>query len=396
MNIAIIGCGYVADFYGKTLAHHPDLELIGAYDQNSATLEKFCRRWSPHAYPDLAQLLADSRIELVLNLTNPRSHYDVTRACLEAGKHVYSEKPLAMTYSMARELVDLATRQRLCLSSAPCSLLGETAQTVWKAVRDSTVGRVRLVYANFDDGMIAPRMSPWLWKNEAGVQWPAQDEFEIGCTYEHAGYLLTWLGAFFGPARAVTSFASTQIEDKGIRVEKMAPDFCVGCIEYDNGIVARFTSSLVAPRDKLLMIVGDEGVLHTANVRNDASPVYFRRVPSEGWRARFERKLNAARKAIKEKIPFALSAEDEWHFQEKLAFARRPTRIIASKRKPVDFCRGPQEVADAIREKRACRLSADLGAHIVELIEALQYPERVGGRRKIESRFEPVEPLSWT
>ena len=48
---------------------------------------------------------------------------------------------------------------------------------------------MRLVYANFDDGMIAPKTAPWLWRNEAGVAWPAKDEFEVGCTFEHAGYL---------------------------------------------------------------------------------------------------------------------------------------------------------------------------------------------------------------
>lgn len=395
MNIAIVGCGYVADFYGKTLNSHPDLKLIGAYDRDESNLAKFCQRWPTRQYRNLPELLADSDVELVLNLTNPRSHYEVTLTCLEASKHVYSEKPLAMTYSMARELVDLAKHQNLYLASAPCSLLGETAQTMWKALRDGVAGRIRLVYANFDDGMIAPRMSPWSWKNEAGIPWPAKDEFEVGCTYEHGGYLLTWLAAFFGPARAVTSFASCQIPDKGIPVEKMAPDFCVSCIEYDDGIVARFTSSLVAPKDKSLTVIGDEGVLHAANVRDDASPVYFRRIPAVGWCAGFERRINSLRQWIKERIPFALSSENEWHVQIKLAFARTPPRIVVSKQKPIDFCRGPQEVVDAIREKRPCRLSSRLGAHIVELIDALQYPDRAGGRRQIESTFDSIEPLQW-
>ncbi|MEP6911875.1 MAG: gfo/Idh/MocA family oxidoreductase, partial [bacterium] len=70
-------------------------------------------------------------------------------------------------------------------------------------------------------------------------------------------------------------------------------------------------------------------------------------------------------------------------------------RFVSSS-KPVDFCRGPAEMAQAIREQRPCRLSAQLGLHVTELIEALQYPERFGGRKKIESRFAPIQPLSWT
>jgi len=393
VNIAVVGCGYVADLYGKTLHGHPNLKLIGAYDRNASNLATFCRRWSTRAYTNFAQLVADPAIELVLNLTNPRSHQEITQRCLDAGKHVYSEKPLAMTYSAAQELAALAKARNLYLASAPCSLLGETAQTMWKALRDGVVGRVRVVYANFDDGMIAPRMAPWSWRNDAGVFWPAKDEFEVGCTYEHAGYLLTWLAAFFGPARAVTSFASCQIPDKGIRVDKMAPDFCVGCIEYDDDIVARLTCSLIAPRDKSLKIVGDEGVLYAASVRDDALPVYFRRIPSVGWRTGLERRLNSLREWMDNRISISDCFQDDWHFRKKLSFARRPSGIVVSKQKPDDFCRGPQEVADAIREKRASRLSARLGAHIVELIEAIQYPERVGGRRQIESTFDPIEPL---
>src|SRR5207247_8336645 len=168
----------------------------------------------------------------------------------EATKHVYSEKLLAMGFDDARTLVGVAESKKVFLGTAPCSVLGETAQTMWKALREGKIGRVRLVYANFDDGMIAPKLSPWMWRNESGVLWPAKDEFEVGCTFEHAGYVLSWLAAFFGPALSVTSFASIQIPDKGIPVDSMAPDFMVGCIEYADGVVARVTCGLVAPRDK--------------------------------------------------------------------------------------------------------------------------------------------------
>ena len=80
--------------------------------------------------------------------------------------------------------------------------------------------------------MIAPKLSPWSWRNESGVPWPAKDEFEVGCTYEHAGYILTWLAAFFGPATQGDLVCLVPDPDKGIAVDVMAPDFTVGCIEY--------------------------------------------------------------------------------------------------------------------------------------------------------------------
>lgn len=330
--------------------------------------------------------VVNSAIELVLNLTNPRSHYEISKQCIEAGKHVYSEKPLAMDAVRAHTLVTLAQQWHVYLASAPCSLLGETAQTVWKALREEVIGPVRLVYANFDDGMIAPRLSPWQWQNESGVSWPAKDEFEVGCTYEHAGYILTWLAAFFGPATNVTSFASCLIPNKGIAVDAMAPDFSVGCIEYFGGVVARITCSLVAPHDKSLTIIGDDGILFVANVRNDFCPVYVRSIPASPWQSAIERRVNRYRRWVP-------GWETEWHIWNCYPMMRMHPRVSVSDVKPVDFCRGPAEMAEAIHHKRPCRLSPELGWHITELIERLQYPERFTGQRQLASTFAAIEPL---
>ncbi|HKZ78744.1 MAG TPA: Gfo/Idh/MocA family oxidoreductase [Pyrinomonadaceae bacterium] len=391
MNVAIIGCGYAAEFYGKTLVNYPELTLVGAYDKNEKNLHTFTQHWPGRICTNLNQVLDDPDVEMVLNLTDPRSHYNVTKSCLQAGKHVYSEKPLAMNFETAGELVALAQQRQLYLGAAPCSVLGETCQTIWKSLKDGAIGTVRLVYANFDDGMIAPNLSPWQWRNDLDVAWPAKDEFEVGCTYEHAGYVLTWLAAFFGPALRVTSFASVQIPEKGIEVERMAPDFTVGCIEYADGVVARLTCSVVAPQDKSLTIVGDDGVLFTANVRNDLSPVFIRRVPSKGFDALIERQVKRLRGWLKQ--PALVNG---WHRQRRVPFVRRPPGRFVSVNKPIDFCRGPAEMAEAIRENRPSRLSAKLALHIAELIEALQYPERFGGRKLIESTFDPIQPLAWT
>lgn len=391
LNIAIIGCGFVADSYCQTLGNYPELKLVGAYDRNIGNLELMSRRWSLPPYTSLDALLADDSVAIVLNLTNPSSHYEISKRCLEAGKHVYSEKPLAMDAAAAHELVRLAQKKGLYLASAPCSLLGETAQTLWKAIRENAVGRPRLVYANFDDGMIAPKLSPWQWKNDAGVAWPAKDEFEVGSTYEHAGYLLTWLAAFFGPAVRVTSFASCLIPDKGIAVNSMAPDFSVGCIEYVSDVVARVTCSLVAPLDKSLLIVGDDGLLRVDNVRHDTSPVYIRRIPSHPWAARVEQRVNALRCSLR--LP---GWERDWHAWSRYPLVRGSGhgRKVAGNNKRVDFCRGVHEMAEAIEQNRPCRLSAELGWHVTELIEHLQYPERFGDQRQLLSRFSPITPIA--
>jgi predicted dehydrogenase len=392
MKIAIVGCGFVADFYMASVGYHQNLEICRVFDRDPFRLDEFSQYYSLPTYNSFDELVSDQSVELVLNLTNPREHYSVTRALLEAGKHVYSEKPLAMDYESARELVDLSKEKALYLGSAPCSFLSETAQTIWRALKDDVIGPVRLVYANFDAGM-THRYPLHKWRSASGALWPAKDEFEVGCTYEHAGYFLTWLAAYFGPARNVTAYASCQISDKGVPVDVITPDFSVGCIEYDNGIVARVTSSIVAPLDKSLVIMGDRGVIYTRDMRDDASPVYVSRTPPGRIGSALEYRLdywgNKLERAINW-IPWSWGTH--WRVRKKYPYVIKPMIRSSGNYKPVDFCRGPAEMAEAIVGKRPARVSADLGLHITELIEVLQYPQRFAGQKKIKSAFSPIEP----
>ena len=213
MRIGIIGCGFVADLYLQTLPLHPRLTCVGVHDRDPDRLRTFASHHGVTPCDTFDALLATDP-QIVLNLTNPRDHYAVTKRLLEAGRHVYSEKPLAMSVDEARELVTLAKEKKLELAGAPCTVLSETAQTMWAALRDQVVGTPRLVYAEMDDGMVH-RMPYDAWLSASGRAWPAVDEFEVGCTLEHAGYCLTWLCAFFGPARRVTAFSSVLLPDKG-------------------------------------------------------------------------------------------------------------------------------------------------------------------------------------
>ena len=278
MNIAIVGCGFVADYYLATLPGHAALKLIGITDRDPDRATRFSLFHHVHRFASLDDLLSDDRVELVLNLTNPKNHYAVTKACLDAGKHVYSEKPLAMDLEQATSLVELAEFKGLRLSSAPCSLLGETAQTLWKALRERRVGTVRLVYAEMDDGMIS-RMAYRAWASASGNPWPAKDEFEVGCTFEHAGYYLSWFPAFFGPARTVSAFSSCLVPDKQTDepLNEEAPDFSVACITFESGVVARLTCSIIAPYNHTLRIIGDDGIISTKDCWFYRSPVLIRR-----------------------------------------------------------------------------------------------------------------------
>jgi predicted dehydrogenase len=372
-RIAIVGCGFVADYYLNTLSSHPQLELVGVMDRDPERATHFGNYHSVPVYPTLEELLNDAKVDIVLNLTNPRSHYDVSKAALMAGKHVYSEKPLAMEFLQAQELVTLAEQKGLYIASAPCSLLGETAQTIWKALRENVVGAVRVVYVEMDDGLVH-RMTYKQWRSASGLPWPYKDEFEVGCTLEHAGYYVTWLVAFFGPAESVTAFSSCQIQDKqtDVPLDVNAPDFSVACIKFKSGVVARLTCSIIAPHDHSLRIIGDEGILYTKDCWYYKSPVYIKRL------------LTIRRKTIvspfRRKYPLVGKSIPQ-------------TRYKGAQQ--MDFCRGVSEMADAIAQQRPCRLSAQYSLHVNEIVLAIQNSLDVSSPYQMKSSFAAIEPMPW-
>lgn len=373
MNIAIVGCGFVADYYLRTLPLHPELKLKGVMDKNLKRAQNLSQRYSIPIYKTLDEVLKDSSIDIVLNLTNPRDHYEVSKACLECNKHVYSEKPLATTIPEAKELVELAESRGLHISSAPCNVLSESAQTLWKAIRDQIIGKVRLVYAEMDDGLIH-KMPYKLWLSESGNPWPYKDEFEVGCTLEHAGYYVTWLTTFFGPAKTVTAFSSCLIPDKETDVSLEpadTPDFSVACIKFESGVVARLTCGIVAPHDHEFKVIGDEGVLSIEDCWFYGSPV------------RLQRMMKIRRKVFMSP------------FKRKLPMVKMPPRFESKGANHMDFSRGVAEIAAAIEESRPSRLAADFSLHNNELVLAIQDSLEVGCTYKMTTTFKAPQPMPW-
>jgi predicted dehydrogenase len=167
MRIAIVGSGYAADFYMLILKLHPALEVAAAMDIVPANAYRFSVYWRVPVFYDAAELINNAEFEIVLNLTNPHSHYEVTKRFLQYDKHVYSEKPLAQTFDDARELVALAESRNLLLGSAPCNQLAEAAQAVRMALASNLIATPKLAYAEMDDGFVA--LSPYQnWANVSG------------------------------------------------------------------------------------------------------------------------------------------------------------------------------------------------------------------------------------
>ena len=235
LTLGIVGAGNIAGPYIADLKNDPNVRVKGMTD---AALERARTLAAEHnliVYDSLAALLADGEIDLVVNLTIHHAHFEVNKQCLEANKHVYSEKPLALRYSEAKKLVDLADAKGLRLGAAPFTFLYESHQVAWDWVRAGKLGRVRLVYAEVNWG----RMESWH-PNPAPY-------YEVGPLADVGVYPLTFLTAVFGPVREVTALTTTLKKDRmtldGEAFELSSPDFWLCVLKHASGVLTRLTAN---------------------------------------------------------------------------------------------------------------------------------------------------------
>lgn len=364
-RIAIVGTGYVADLYMPSLRSFPGLEIVGVWDVDPSRLAAFARHWSVAPAAGFADLVA-RRPDIVLNLTNPHAHAGVTRAALDAGCHVWSEKPLALDLDEAETLAALARDRGLHLASAPCSLLGRAAQTAWAALREGRIGTPRLVYAELDDDFL-PAAPHARWRSASGAPWPADDEFRTGCTLEHAGYYLSWLMAMFGPVRRIVGGSARLLGDDQTGAGHATPDYASATLMFD-AMVARLTCSIVARHDHRLRIFGDSGVLEI----------------DEAWannaRVRVRRRHVVRRRLVNSPLATTVRPRGGGHPM----VGRRGAAAM-------NFALGVAEMAQAIAEGREPRLAGDFALHLTEVALAMQ----AGGDHRPRTAFTPFAPMDW-
>jgi predicted dehydrogenase len=349
VNVALVGCGNIAARYAEAIAAEPRLALVGVTDVVPERAADLARRVGVRRYASLDELLADGAVDTVVNLTAPRGHAAVTAAGLEAGRHVHTEKPVALSFAEARELATLAERRGVRLSCAPATLLGEAQQTAWKLIREGAFGTVRAVYAEANWG----RIESWH---------PSPTTlYETGPLVDVGVYPLTILTAIFGPARRVAVAYGTELEPErvardGTRFRIETPDFVVAVIELD-GVVVRLTATFwVGPgKQRGIEFHGERGSLFLAS-----------------W-AEFDSRLERT---------------EDGETYEKVPLVREPYRGIGWARALVDL-------ADALEEGRPHRAGADHAAHVVEILDAIAESATGGRPVEIHSTFEPPQPLPW-
>jgi predicted dehydrogenase len=352
LGVGIIGCGWVANAYANDIQSYPEIDLRGAFDLDSARAAAFAAKFRCSAHRSLDALIRRKDIDAVVNLTPPHAHAATTTACLLAGKHVYSEKPLALTYDDARSLVELAQGRKLRLASAPCTLLGEAQQTAENVIRDERLGMIRVVFAEANGG----RIERWH---------PAPESlYAAGPMYDIAVYPLALITAWLGPARRVRAAAGDFLgldrkTTEGRTVDVRSPDFVVAVIDLEGGVTIRLTASFYLSRHgrnhASVELHGDRGTLRLAD-----------------WQ-RFDAAVE-------------LSASDE----DPVAVP-----LLSAPEREVEYGRGLRDLAQAVIDDRTPVASGDHAAHVVETIEAVTRSIQLEAPVQIDSGFSAPVLSNW-
>lgn len=286
IKIGMVGVGDISGIYLKNLTQlFQEVELIAVCDLVKEKAEKAKAEYHiPKIYDTMYELFADEEIDIVLNLTRPYEHYLVSREALKAGKHVYSEKPLAATLSEGTELVNLAREKNLFLGGAPDTFLGAGIQTCRRLIDSGFIGKP-IGAAAF---MIC----------HGHESWHPDPEFY----YKHGGgpmmdmgpYYLTALINLLGGIKSVTGIARTSFEQRMITSKPKAgeiiqvevPTYVTGLLEFDTGAVGTLftTFDVHAKGQARFEVYGSEGTLLIPDPNIFGGPVYLLRQEEKEFR----------------------------------------------------------------------------------------------------------------
>ena len=352
LRVAVVGCGDISKSYGQTLQPHTDtIAILGATDLMPERAAAWTQEHGGKPYDSLDQILDDGDVECVLNLTIHQAHADVIRRSLQAGKHVFTEKPLTVDPKEAQELVTLADERGLRFGSAPVGFLGESQQTAWKVIREGSLGTIRVAYAEVNWGR------PETWHANP------KPFYEVGPVFDVGVYPLTFLTAFFGPAKRVSAFGKVLLADRvtldGEPYTLETPDFAVAMVEWDTGLVARVTINFY--------VTFFTRQQHAIEVHGDVASLYL------GAWSQFNGKVETG--------PFGQR-------YEPVEFVREPFPGC-------EWSRGLVDMADAIRTDRPHRVTGAHAAHVVEIMAGIHTSIRDQRPVELESSFTQPVPMEW-
>ena len=363
--IGIIGCGNISDAYFLGATRSNLIRVKACADLRLEAAQAKAAQHGVLAMP-VQQLLADPEISIVVNLTVPLTHAGVSQQILNAGKHAYSEKPLAANFADGVGLMELSRARHLRIGCAPDTFLGASHQACRRLIDTGTIG--------IPVGGSAVVMSHGM------ENWHPNPEFFFkpggGPILDIGPYYITQLVNLLGPVRRAVGLGTignstrtvTSEPLKGSTINVEVPTTVNGVLEFVNGANISLSASWDVwkhNRSSPIEIYGTEGSLLGVD------PNFFGNIP----------------RVCKPNGDWQDVAIDAHPF----GIANRPLR---SGTMQADYrIVGLVDMAMAIRHSRSHRASGDLALHVLEVLEALEASSRSGQFVSIRSRCERPEPV---
>jgi predicted dehydrogenase len=364
VGLAVVGCGNISDQYLTNLVRFPDISVLACADLDLKRAAAQAAKYGVPRSGDLATVLAMPDVELLVNLTIPAVHASVALQAIQAGKHVYGEKPFALSVQEAQTVMAAARESGVQLGNAPDTFLGAGLQNARRVIEGGQIGTPISAKATF--GYPGPD------------KWHPSPEFLFqkggGPLLDMGPYYITALVQLFGPVKTVSAFSS-RAQDKrvigsGPRVGE-AFDVTVdtqvsALLKFASGPVATATFSFDAPiATRELEVFGTEGVI---------------RLPDPN---RFDGSTFLCRKDMNKTAP------DEWLD----APAESDWAEIQAKGSAEGRGVGALDMARAARSGGQPRAAADLAIHVLDIMESIARSADSGQTIALSTTCKLAQPL---
>ena len=355
VKVGIIGCGNISAAYLRTIAAFPTLECVACADMFVDRAEARAKEFGVARAGTVEELLADPEVEIVINLTIPQAHKSVSLAALEAGKHVYTEKPLSVTVADGEEVLAKAESLGLRVGCAPGTFLGAGLQTCRELIDQGAIGQpVACTGFMMGHGPEGWHPDPFFFYKEGA-----------GPMFDMGPYYLTTFTTLLGPVQSISATAGIQIAEREIGsephrgevIQVETPDHVTGTLRFENGAIGTLLTTFAVWKADLpfIEIYGTEGTLSVPNPNSLGGPVKIAHAGDKEWT----------------EVPVT-----------------RPYSVGSTY-----WGIGVADMAYAIVSGRAHRASGKQGCHVLECMSAFLRSSETGKRQDLVNKMERPAPL---
>ncbi len=258
-KVGLIGCGHISETYFKGHEYFNNFEIIKCADINTEVANK-CASLNNIEACSVDEIIEDRDIEIILNLTIPKAHYEIAKKSLENGKHIYSEKPMAVNFEDGKNLLELSKEKGLYIGNAPDTFLGGGIQKSIELINNDIIGDIKIGNAIFAFPGVQsyhPNPEPWFAEKEGGP------------VIDMGPYYLTALVNLLGPAKKVHGISTKVWNTRTIGIgPKKDNNFEVQCpttylvnLEFKNSSLIQLTLSfdVIAHQRNHIELYGTKG-----------------------------------------------------------------------------------------------------------------------------------------